>query len=98
MGLPRQEHRSGLAFPSPEDLPDPAIKPQSPALADGFFTAELDVYVYIKYKAGKFMAGPCPRAGAVGAYRPGTTSELQDLEFHPAGSRDLAMCWLREGP
>ena len=30
MGFPRQEYRSGLPFPSPEDLPDPGIKPGSP--------------------------------------------------------------------
>ena len=29
MGFPRQEHCSGLPFPSPEDLPDPWIKPMS---------------------------------------------------------------------
>ena len=28
----RQEHWSGLPFPSPEDLPDPGIKPGSPEL------------------------------------------------------------------
>ena len=27
-----QEYWSGLAFPSPGDLPDPGIKPRSPAL------------------------------------------------------------------
>ena len=27
MGFSRQEYRSGLPFPSPEDLPDPGIKP-----------------------------------------------------------------------
>ena len=32
MGFPRQEYWSGLAFPSPRDLPDPGIKPGSPAL------------------------------------------------------------------
>ena len=40
MGFPRQEYCSGLLFLSPEDLPDPGIKPTSPALADRFFTAE----------------------------------------------------------
>ena len=30
----------GLPFPSPGDLPDPGIKPVSPALAGGVFTAE----------------------------------------------------------
>ena len=32
MGFSRQEHWSGLPFPSPRDLPDPRIKPRSPAL------------------------------------------------------------------
>ena len=40
MGFSRQEHWSGLSFPSPGDLPDPEIEPTSPALADGFFTTE----------------------------------------------------------
>ena len=36
----RQEYWSGLPFPSPEDLPNPGIKPTpptSPTLADRFF-------------------------------------------------------------
>ena len=31
MGIPRQVYWSGLPFPSPENLPDPGIKPESPA-------------------------------------------------------------------
>ena len=30
--FPRQEYWSGLPFPSSGDLPDPGIKPRSPAL------------------------------------------------------------------
>jgi len=43
MGLLRQEYWSGLPFPHPGDLPDPAIEPASPvspALASRFFVAE----------------------------------------------------------
>ena len=40
MGFSRQEHQSGLPFPSPGDLPNPGIKPTSPALVDEFFTIE----------------------------------------------------------
>ena len=40
MGFPRQEYWSGLPFPSPGDLPDPGVKPTSPALAGGFFVTE----------------------------------------------------------
>ena len=36
----KQENLSGLPFPFPGDLPDPAIEPTSPALAGGFFTTE----------------------------------------------------------
>ena len=32
LGFSRQEFWSGLPFPSPRDLPDPEIKPRSPAL------------------------------------------------------------------
>ena len=32
MGFSRQEHWSGLPFPSLRDLPDPGIEPRSPAL------------------------------------------------------------------
>ena len=32
MGFSRKEYWSGLPFPSPGDLPDPGIKPGSPAL------------------------------------------------------------------
>ena len=40
-GFSRQEYWSELPFPTPGDLPDPAIEPAStasPALAGGFFT------------------------------------------------------------
>ena len=32
MELPRQEYWSGLLFPSPGELPDPGIEPESPSL------------------------------------------------------------------
>ena len=31
LGIPRQEHWSGLPYPPPEDLPDSGIEPESPA-------------------------------------------------------------------
>ena len=40
MGLSRQEHWSGLPFPSPWDLPDPGIKPRSPARQADALTSE----------------------------------------------------------
>ena len=36
----RQEYWSGLPFPTPGDLPNPAIKPKSPTFVGEFFTTE----------------------------------------------------------
>ena len=44
MELSRQEHWSGLTFPSLGDFPEPGIKPaslMSPASAGGFFTTSV---------------------------------------------------------
>ena len=44
MGFPRQEYRSWLLFPSPEDLPNSGIEPaslMSPVLAGSFFTTQI---------------------------------------------------------
>ena len=43
MGFPRQEYWSSLPFPTPWDLPNPGIEPESsesPALAGRFFITE----------------------------------------------------------
>ena len=40
MGFSRQEHWTGLPFPSPGDFPDPRIDPTSPVLPDELFTTE----------------------------------------------------------
>ena len=40
MEFSRQEYWTGLPFPTPGDLPDPRIKPMSPALAGDYFTTE----------------------------------------------------------
>ena len=40
MGFSRQKYWSRLSFPSPGDLPDPGIKPGSPALKEDSLLAE----------------------------------------------------------
>ena len=40
MGFSKQEHWSGLLFPTSGNLPDPGMEPASPALAGKFFTTE----------------------------------------------------------
>ena len=54
MGLSRQEYWSGLPSPPPGDLPNPGIKPRSPALQADSLPSEppgkpihLCVYIYI---------------------------------------------------
>ena len=42
MGFPRQDHWSGLPFPSPGDLPGPGIRPRSPALMADSLPTELE--------------------------------------------------------
>ena len=41
VGFSRQEYWSGLPYPSPGDLPDPGIKPRSPALQANSLPTEL---------------------------------------------------------
>ena len=41
MEFSRQGYWSGLPFPSPGDPPNPGMEPDSPALAGGFFIADL---------------------------------------------------------
>ena len=41
MEFPRQEYWSGLPFPSPGDLPNPGIKPRSPAMQAGSLPTDL---------------------------------------------------------
>ena len=45
MGISRQEYWSGLPFPSPGDLPNPGIKPESPALQADYLPLS-----FLKYK------------------------------------------------
>ena len=40
MGFSRQEHWSGLPFPSPGDLPDPGMEPGSPVFQADALTSE----------------------------------------------------------
>ena len=40
MGFPRQEYRSGMAFPPLGELPDPGIESMSPTVAGEFLTIE----------------------------------------------------------
>ena len=49
MEFSRQGYWSGLPFPSPGDLPDPGIEPESLALAGGFFTTSTTFKIQINH-------------------------------------------------
>ena len=52
MGFSTQEYCSELPFPSPGDLPDPGIKPRSPALQADALTSEVLINAVKEYKQG----------------------------------------------
>ena len=52
MGFSRQEYGSGLPFPSPGDLPNPAIEPRSPALQADALNSEPPGKPIITYQRG----------------------------------------------
>ena len=58
MGFSRQEYWSGLPFLSPRDLPDPGIKPGSPALEADALTSVpiiIDKYLVISSQWGNLV-------------------------------------------
>ena len=58
LGFSRQEYWSGLPVPSPGDLPDPGIKPGSPALlADALKASWRAVFLWCLH-SGSSLSGP----------------------------------------
>ena len=75
LGFLRQEYWRRLPFPTPWDLPNPGIRPMSPALAGGFFTTEPPgktqkwfLWFYFLYTINVLVAysQPCPKMTWVG--------------------------------
>ena len=72
MGFSGQEYWGGFPFPSPGNLPDPGIKPASPALEGGFFTTEppgkpiMEYYSVLKRnETGSFVPYICVSLSAL---------------------------------
>ena len=55
MGFSRQEYWSRLPFPSPGDLPDPGIKPRSPALQPDSLPSEPPGKAQMRWKLASIM-------------------------------------------
>ena len=51
MRFSSQEYWSGLPFPSPEDLPDPEIEPESPALQADSLPPASPLEAHLHFKA-----------------------------------------------
>ena len=95
--LSRQEHWIGLPFPLPGDLPNPGIKPASPALAGRFFTTEpagKPTVLYRMVNKGKAFSGPTFSstqewlgAQALGSDSVGSTPASGQVQLHDPGLR-----------
>ena len=59
MAFPKQEHWNGLPRPSPGELPNPGIKPRSPALAGRFFTTKAPRKPKMKWSNSIFNQQTC---------------------------------------
>ena len=55
VGFLRQEYWSGLLFSLPGDLPNPGIRPTSPALTEEFFTTEPPENPSLRYRSSLFL-------------------------------------------
>ena len=63
MGFSRQEHWSGLPFPSLGDIPDPGIEPRSPVLqADSLPLSHHGFPYFLQFQS---ECGVCPNVGSV---------------------------------
>ena len=80
----RQEHWSGLPFPSPGDLPNTGIKPMSsasPELAGGFFTTESP--------GNPMQSSPLPCSRIDFKRKPWTQEEIISYPFSPSPWQSL---------
>ena len=106
MGFSRQEYWSGLPFPSPGDLPDPGIKPGSPALQADSLLSEPPGKHYLN-KFQEFFCWECysywssfkfvlrdgtqlPGSGCYGVVEPGATGVALPVSWRPSRALTFA--------
>jgi len=61
MAFSKEEHWSGLPFPSPGELPHPGIKPGSPALEADSLSSEPPWKPNVNYGVTKWSSNSTPR-------------------------------------
>ena len=92
LGFSRQEHWRGLPGPSPGDLPDPGIKPRSPALQADSLPSE--PHLLIIFAAKPYSTRKRERTGEI--------KQIKQRHAHgqvrPAHFRDIKMIESTEQP
>ena len=86
MGIPRQEHWSGLPCPPPGDLPNPRIEPSSlmsPTLAGGYLHL-FYIYFFYSWEFVPFdhLASPPPTSPTPNSSHSKTTQKCRLFCFH----------------
>ena len=92
MGFSRQVYWSGLPFPSPRDLPDPGIKPESPALQADSSPSELQEdqqYIHRSKKGNRYLSSDAGRPVAVVVVGDILFSAKQEAKSSQEGSGDV---------
>ena len=67
-GFSRQAYWNGQTFPSPRDLPDPGIEPESSVLVGGFFTIESPGKPDIEYYVGMCVSAKSLQSDSLQPY------------------------------
>ena len=86
MGFSRQEYWSGLPFPSPGDLPDPGIKPGSPAFqADALKSEPLGKHIVYEILIPFFFQTPSQQRKKTSSAKSEPCSSTEKTSTEPVG-------------
>ena len=91
MGFSSQEYWSGLPFPSPGDLPNPGIKPTSPALQADALTSEPPIRWLADAK--NWLIWKDPDAGKDWRREKGTTEDEMVGWHHQLNGHESGSWW-----
>jgi len=93
MGFSRQEYWSELLFPSPGDLPNPGMEPESPALRADALLAE--VGVFLEFPCFFYDPAHIGNLSLVLLTFLNTTVNLEVLSSHTCEDKQIIICLLK---